>query len=544
MSEDKKLNSNLDQGGVTRRKILQGAGAGALMFGGGSLLAACGGGSSTTSGGGATTGGGGGGEAEGKPVAGGVLRVGAQGGSNTDSLDAHNVLTNADYARAAQLYDALIRIDNKGQPQLVLAESLEPNKDATEWTVKLKKGVKFHDGSTMEAKDVLYSFNRIVKGKYPGLYALGPINMKACKAVDPLTVKLVFSTPYSLLEEALTLHWYLYIVPTGYNPKQPIGCGPFKLKSFTPGRESSTVKFDEYWDAPKPYLDEVKTINIAEETAQVNALQAGQVDAVDYLTAASIATLESSGQKVVISKSGGWVPFTMRVDKAPYSDNNLREGLRWLVDREQMNQSVFSGNGTIGNDIFGIYDKFYDKSLFPQREQDLEKAESLIKKGNAEGQTLQLISTPNAPGMTQMPQVLKTQAEAANVKINVTIQPTTEYFARSYLKVPFSMDYWPYAPYLVDVAQATLPGAPFSATYFNNPAYTKLYEEASATLDEGKKGEIVHEMMKMDYDEGGYIIPIFFPVIDGVAPYVYGVEPSVTGQALSTFQFQNFWIKK
>ncbi|HWH19463.1 MAG TPA: hypothetical protein VN671_02945, partial [Solirubrobacterales bacterium] len=72
----------------------------------------------------------------------------------------------------------------------------------------------------------------------------------------------------------------------------------------------------------------------------------------------------------------------------------------------------------------------------------------------------------------------------------------------------------------------------------------KLFEEASSTLDEEKKGEFVHEMMKLDYEEGGYIIPIFFPVIDGVAPYVYGVEPSVTGQALSTFQFQNFWIKK
>jgi peptide/nickel transport system substrate-binding protein len=538
VSEEKSLQPNLAEGGLTRRKILQGAGAGALFIGGGSILAACGGGSS---GGGpaATTSGG---ESEGKPVPGGSLRVGASGGSNTDSLDAHNVLTNADYARAAQLYDPLVRLDNKGQPQLVLATSLTPNKTATEWTVKLRKGVKFHDGSPVEAKDVIYSFNRIVKGKYPGLYALGPIDINGCRAKDPETVVLKFKKPFSIVEEALSLHWYLYIVPTGYNPKKPIGCGPFKLKSFVPGRESVTVKFDEYWDAPKPYLDEVRTINIAEETAQVNALQSGQVDVVDYLTAASIATLESSGQKVVISKSGGWVPFTMRVDKAPYSDNEVRQGLRWLVQRDQMNQSVFSGNGTVGNDVFGIYDKFYDKSLFPQREQDLEKAESMLK--GIQGQTLQLISTPNAPGMTQMPQVLKTQAEAANVSINVTIQPTTEYFARSYLKVPFSMDYWPYAPYLVDVSQATLPGAPFSATFFDNPTYSKLYEKATSTLDEAKQKEAVQEMMKIDYEEGGYIIPIFFPVIDGVAPHVHGVEPSVTGQALSTFQFQNFWIQK
>ena len=279
-------------------------------------------------------------------------------------------------------------------------------------------------------------------------------------------------------------------------------------------------------------------------TAQVNALQAGQVDCVDYLTAASIATLEQSGQSVTISKSGGWVPFTMRVDATPFSDNRVREALRLVIDRKQMIESVFAGNGTIGNDIFGIYDKYYDKSLYPPREQDLEKAKSLLKSAGQSGLSVQMISTPNAPGMTQMPQVFKTQAEGAGINTDVVIQPTTEYFARSYLKVPFSMDYWPQQPYLLAVNQATLPSSPYSATFFNDPKYNRLYAEATSTLDENRQREIVQEMMGIDYDEGGYIIPIFFPVIDAAAPYVQGIEESVTGQALSTFQFQSFWIEK
>jgi peptide/nickel transport system substrate-binding protein len=180
-------------GDLTRRRLLKGAGAGALVIGGGGILAACGSsGSSST--GSATAG-----AEEGKPVAGGTLRVGAQGGSNTDSLDAHNVLSNTDFARTAQLYDPLVRLNTKGQPEKVLAESVEPNKTATEWTIKLKKGIKFHDGTPCNAKAILYTFNRIITGEFPGANVLGPLNLKKSKAADELTVVLSYDKPYSIL---------------------------------------------------------------------------------------------------------------------------------------------------------------------------------------------------------------------------------------------------------------------------------------------------------------------------------------------------------
>jgi peptide/nickel transport system substrate-binding protein len=528
-------------GGRTRRDFLQAAGAGGLLIAGGGLLAACGGGSSGTT---AATGASTGTPAGGTPVRGGTLRVGAQGGSNTDSLDAHNVLTNTDYARAAQLYDPLLRLDNQGQPKLVLAESVTPNKDATEWTIKIRKGVLTHDGKPFTAKDVLFSFRRIVKNKFPGLYALGPVDLANSKAVDAQTVLLKFHKPYSILVDGLSLHHYMYMVPEGYDPKKPIGTGPFKLKSFTPGRESVVVRNPHYWDGQKPYLDSIITTNINDETAQVNALQSGQVDAIDYLTAGSIAALKSGSAKVIISKTGGWVPFTMRVDKTPYTDNHVREALKLVIDRPKMLESVFAGNGQIGNDVFGIYDKDFDKALLPQRTQDLEKAKSLLKTAGHEGLTVQLITTPNAPGMVQAAQVFKTQASGAGVKTNIVNQTTTDYFARSYLKVPFSQDYWPYLPYLVTVSQATVPGAPFSATKFDDPEYNKLFNKATTTTDDAAKKDAVQQMLKIDYERGGNIIPFYFPVIDAVASNVYGVEPSVIGQALSGFQFKEFWIKK
>jgi peptide/nickel transport system substrate-binding protein len=522
---------------VTRRKLLKGAGAGMLVVGGGGLLAACGGGSS-----GATTAATGGGE-EGKPVAGGVLRVGAQGGSNTDTLDANAVLTNTDFARAAQLYDPLLRLSTKGHPENVLATSVTPNKTATEWTIKIRPGVKFHNGKPLTAKDVLYTFNRIITGEFSAAVILGSLDLKQSKAVDDQTLVLKFSSPYSFFAEAIAARFEtLYIVPVGYNPKKPIGCGPFKLKSFTPGRESVTVKFDEYWDSPKPYLDEVRTININEETAQVSALQAGQVDCIDNLTAASVATLESAGQVVSIAKTGGWTPLCMRVDKAPFNDNRVREALKLAVDRPGMIESVFSGNGNIANDYFGKYTPAVETVHLPQHEQDIEKVKSLLKAAGQSDLSIQLYTAEIAPGMQQTAEVLSTQAEAAGIKISVVKQPTTEYFARSYLKVPFGMDYWPYQPYLVAAGQANVTGGVFSFTKFSDPTYDKYYKEATSTLDENKQEELIHEMVKIDWSEGGNIIPYNFPIIDSWATNVHGITPSVLGQPLGNFQFKNFWI--
>jgi peptide/nickel transport system substrate-binding protein len=526
-----------DDGLLTRRKALQVGGTGLVaVTGASSLLAACGGTSSGTASTAAASGG--------APVHGGTMNFGGQGGANTDTLEAQNGLTNTDFARLSQLYDPLVRMGDTGQPQFALAESLTPNKTATEWTIRIRKGVVMHDGKEFRAPDVLFSFNRIMKNKFPGSTALGPIDLPASKVVDPYTVLLRFKKPFSILMEALALHWYFYMVPVGYDPKRPVGTGPFKLVNFTPGQASTMIRHIHYWDAPKPYLDKVITTNINDETAQINALESGAVDAIDYLTAGSVGTLSSSSAaKLVISnKTGGWEPFVMEIDKTPFSDVRVRTAMKLAIDRPGMLKAVFAGYGQVGNDVFGRYDKNYDPSLLPQRHQDLEQAKSLLKSAGYPDLSVQLVTTPNAPGMVQAAQIFATQAAGAGIRTKVVNYPVTTFFASYYLKVPFSQDYWQYAPYLVDVSQDSITGAPFDWTHFYE--YDNLYNQATSTLDTTRQREIVQEMMKMDYEKGGNIIPFFFPVIDAVAPHVYGVVPTVSGQAMRTFQFHEFWMKK
>ena len=104
----------------------------------------------------------------GQPKPGGSLRLGAQGGASTDTLDGQNGLTNTDFNRIFQLYDQLVVLDAQGQPQNSLAKSITPNTDGTEWTIVIPDGVTTHQGKPFTADDVLFSFNRIVSTKFPG----------------------------------------------------------------------------------------------------------------------------------------------------------------------------------------------------------------------------------------------------------------------------------------------------------------------------------------------------------------------------------------
>ncbi len=535
---DRRDETGIGWPGITRRSLLQKGGTGLVVVGGAGWLAACGGGNpnsgSSTGGSGATTGG--------TPKRGGTLRLGASGGGDNDTLDGQNALSNVDFAIAYALFDPLTKVNDKGEVVPVLAESLEPNKDGTEWTIRLRPNIKTHDGKPYEAADVLYSLRRIQEKKYPGAISFGPINLKGAKIMDAQTLRIPFARPYAIFDQGLALAQSV-MVPRGFDPKKPNGTGPFKYVSFTPGRETSFARHEEYWDEGKPYLDKLVITNISDETSQINALQSGQVDAVDYLSSKSIEAAKGAGANVIISKTGAWGPLTMRVDRPPFTDVKVRQALRLVVDRKQMLEQVFAGNGGIGNDVWGIFDPAFKGAGLEQREQDIEQAKSLLKQAGQSDLRLELFATPITPGEVESAEVFATQAKEAGVTVKVNKQTTTTFFANTYLKGDFAIDYWPYQPYLVATGQAVVKGAPFSATHQADPGYDKLYQQATSQVDDGKRNEIIAEMLKFDHEKGGNIIPYYFPVIDAVGQQVKGVKSGVTGVALGGFDFANIWME-
>jgi ABC-type transport system substrate-binding protein len=163
--------------------------------------------------------------AAGSPKRGGTLRFGSQGLSSTDTLEGQNPVTNADFARTYQLYSPLVRVDNNFGIEYDLAEEIIPNSSATEWTIRLRPGVTFHNGKPFTAKDVLFSFERMRKEKFSGKEILSPLNLTAAKVVDAHTLKIPCHIPFSNFVAAMVSSPYFMMVPEGYDPKKPVGTG-------------------------------------------------------------------------------------------------------------------------------------------------------------------------------------------------------------------------------------------------------------------------------------------------------------------------------
>ena len=520
---------------LSRRDLLRYAAQGAALVGTGGLLA---------TGGRRVTGSSAIAATASRAKRGGTLQAGLSGGSSSDTLDPQNWVNLVDGARVYSLFNPLVDFDLDAHPVLSLADELEASSDAMKWTIRVKPDIEFHNGKTLSADDVLFTFQRIVNPKTP---ALGAISLKAldiahAKKLDKYTIQIPCFTPFSPLADILASYDF-FVVPVGFDLKNPVGTGPFKYESFTAGQQSTFVRNENYWESGLPYIDKLVISDFPDEVSQVNGLNGGTLDVIDLLSADSIAPVRSGGNNVIITKGGGYTPFTMRVDRPPFDDVRVRQAFRLICDRQSMLDTVFNGNGRIGNDVFGLRDVVYDSAL-PQRVQDLDQARSLLAETGHSDLKVTLVTSAIATGAVHTAQVLSQQAALAGVTVNLKMVTPSEFFGRNYLNWTFAQDTWRYYPYFSNVLQATVARAPLNECHTDNGAYTKLYQRALATLRETEKLAIAHEMQQMEYSgaASGYIIPFFNPVIDGYASQVNGVVSSKTGLPLGAYGFKNMWL--
>ncbi|MEJ7773632.1 MAG: ABC transporter substrate-binding protein [Nocardioidaceae bacterium] len=528
------VNSSVFGTSVTRRQLFAGAAGVALTTG----LAACSGSQPSGNGNPAPTG---------SPKRGGNFRLGVTGGGAKDIFDGQNIITKPDQARLVSAFETLLTFDDDYQlTKDGLAEDVVAD-SPTQYTISLRKGIEFHNGKTMTADDVVYSLQRIAteENGLTGFAATATFDVAGIKKVDKYTVRLPLKSPDSTVPQTLASYTF-GIVPVGYKafPSDQIGTGAYKLKSFTPGQESVSERHPNYWR--ESYFDTVTITNFADSTAQVNALLGGQIDAMTDVPTSQVKVLESNSMVPLISKTGGWVPLCMAIDMAPFDDNRVRQAMRLIVDREAMIQQIASGYGFLANDLYAPFDPGYNDSL-PQRTQDIDQAKSLLKAAGAEGLTVDLNTTNGAAGMVSLATVFAAQAKEAGVTVNVKNIPN--YYGDQYLKLAFSVDFWGTRGYLNQVQQGSLPSAPYNETHWppksgEGSNFASLYQQALAATDEAKRNELQMEMQRLEYENGGYIIPFFGSLIDGHSPKVAGLSPSKGTLNLATFGhgYRTIWF--
>ncbi len=523
------------RGELSRRQLLSSGLGGALAIGAGALAAACG--SSSTSPSRVAH------APTPRPKRGGTLRAAlVEGGSSADTLDADNGLTGMDFSRIIQLYDPLVNISLSGGLELQLAESIEANAGATSWTIRLRPDVTFHDGKSLTAEDVAFTFQRILNPKNPlaAASSLRALDVANARVLDKLTLRVPCHTPFSTLVQNLA-DYDVYIVAPGYDPKKPVGTGAFVYKSFEPGVQSVFVRNDSYWRSGEPYVDELVIADYVDPTAQLNALLSGEVDYIDQLSFSSAKTVEASGDVVVRSGGASFNNIVMRIDRPPFKDNRVRLAMKYIVNRPEMRELEYGGYGLLGDDVPCITDPQYDHAL-PQRQQDLERARSLLKAAGHDGLDLEIVTAPIAGGVLSEAEIFAEQAKGAGVNVSISqITPTT-FFGPEYLQRTFTQDNWLYGLYFCQVALAMVPGAPYNETHFDDPRYNALFTEALRTVDDARQTEIAHEMQLIEYETGGNIIPNFVAFFDGHVPKLKGIVGSNIGLPSWAYCFKTCWF--
>ncbi|MEO8241087.1 MAG: ABC transporter substrate-binding protein [bacterium] len=404
------------------------------------------------------------------------------------------------------LYDRLMRQGPDGSAVPALALSWQSNDTATEWTLKLRPGVKFHDGSDFDATDVKYSLERINDPalESPVAAVLGIIS--EVEVIDPLTVKIKLSTPHSGIP-LLLYDYRVRMIPDGSGPTigtTGIGTGPFKLASYDPESTTELVANPDYWDGA-PKLDRITFTAIPDSEARNQAMLAGQLD-YNGLTRDQM-PLYQDNPKFTVQKypSGSWFGIAFISDAAPLDDPRVRKALRIAVDRQAMlNLAVGEGNGEVTCDSPVMKTDPYRANL--NCPQDIDGAKKLLADaGYPNGIDIDVYTADLEPGMVQFAEIYQQQVAAAGIRVNLKLAPSDGYWDDVWMQKN-CVTSWGERPADQFLNEAYRTGADWNESHFANAKFDKLLDEARTTLDVNKARDYYVKAQEILFEEGGTLI--------------------------------------
>ena len=478
-----------------------------------------------------------------KPVTGGSLRVGLTGGGSTESLDPHFQFLAPDLVRSFALYAYLGEHDGQAKPSPLLAESVEPSDaKATTWDIRLRKGLEFHNGKTVSSDDLIFSLRRMLDPamQSSGALLLPWVDAQSLKTMDERTVRVTLDRSVSIFDEAL-FNFLTTVLPVDFDPANPVGAGPFKFDSFTPGDRSVFTRFDNYF-AGSSYVDQLEVITFNDDTAQINALLGSEIDIAGGLSPAGAAVGEQSGITVVTTPSMGWQPLTMRMDVAPFDDPQVRAAFRLIADRDQIVEQTYSGRGAARNDMYGWDSDGYLADV-DQRAQDLEEARALLEAAGLTDLTIDLQTTPALPGQVEICQVFAEQAKAAGVTVNVNKSTPDVYYAKHYLSAEFATDTFANVPYLNNTLQCQLSTSPYNATHWSDDEFNALYDKALSTTDAAARAAVIEDMQRIQYERGSLLIAASFDGLDATSTQVNGLRSNESWAfPMNGYHLERVWL--
>jgi ABC-type transport system substrate-binding protein len=314
------------------------------------------------------------------PVAGGTLTFAA--GADPDSLDPQNTQSNPGEQVNRMMYENLVRFNAKMQIEPGLAESWTQSADGLVWTFKLRKGVHFHDGTSLDAKAVKYFFDRVLGDDKPFKASLYTPFVQGAQVVDDQTVRVTLKQPFAAFLFRLA-HSAGGIVSPAAHQKwgkdltlHPVGTGPFKFVEWVKSDRVVLERNDAYWGG-RPLLDRVVVKTVREDSARVLMLEAGDADLILNIPPEDIPRLRKDPRFAIDSIATARALYVvMNVKKKPFDDVRVRQALNLAVNRDAIVKSLFQGNAEAISGIVAPLQNGYAK--LPGYGFDPKKAKELL----------------------------------------------------------------------------------------------------------------------------------------------------------------------
>ena len=456
---------------------------------------------------------------------GGKLTAGLSGANTSDSWDArtHSDLFMIACAQGA-VFDSLTEVAADGSLKGELAESWESD-DAITWVFNLRQGVTFHNGKSFGADDVIESLQMHVGEDSKS--AAKPIveNVAEMNKLGDYQVELVLNAanvdfPYLMSD------YHLLMYPAGQIDEaiqNGIGTGLYEAQSFDPGvRMVATRVADHYKGDSAGFFDEIEFIAINDNTARMNALLTGQVDAINRIDFKTESLLRANPNVRIQEVTGNQhYTFPMLTNNAPYNDVNVRKALKYGINRQEMVDKILLGHGQVANDSpVGPASQYYNADM-EQLSYDPDQANFYLREAGMDSLNIDLSASDAAfEGAVDAAQLFQASASAAGITINVVQEPADGYWSNVWLKKPFCASYWSgRATEDWMFSSAYEEGVPWNDSEWgrdDSARFQELLIEGRAELDSDRRREIYSEMQQILRDEGGVLIPMFANYVEAV----------------------------
>ena len=386
------------------------------------------------------------------PKKGGRYRVAFPAGNTGDNFDTG---TNSDsyMINVAQgaVRNCVTEVNADGQAVPELAESLEPSADAATWRVKIRQGVTFHSGKTMDVDDVIASIE----------HHRGEASESAAKSVAESMGKIskdgdtvVFELESGNADFPFLLSdYHITIGAVGSDGKidwhAADGTGPYSVKSFEPGVGAELVRNPNYFKPNEGNFDEVNAIAINDVAARMNAIITGQVDAIARVDLKTADLLDKKPGVSVLQVAGTkHYTYPMDVRQAPFDDNNVRMALKLGIDREAFVNTVLRGYGSLGNDHPIGTSQNYHASGLEQRKYDPDKAKWHLKQAGMDSLDVEMHASDAAfAGAVDATQLYAEALKACDINLTVKRASDDGYWSNTWMQVPWERELLERTPY-------------------------------------------------------------------------------------------------